>query len=283
MTDWIQGAISSDAAFRADAVRDEFVQAGLGEMYAPPDDINFTGTLADAMKEAKETRKWLLINLQDSSEFATQVLNRDVWRHETVREVIKSSFLFWQRDKTSPQGSAFVTSYQITCFPVVCIIDPRTGRKAKLWTSDKFRGPFVATDLLADFMGSNPYGSKISKQEDKAVVIDKPAERIIDVVEDEVDGQLSVPSLMPSDFAPTGADEAVRVAIRLSTGSKQQVSFKASDPLSIIQQWISATEQVPIAQLQVRHGHPPAILDFSLTCNIKDANLAGALLSVAKI
>ena len=41
-------------------------------------------------------RRWLLVNVQDSMEFASQVLNRDVWSHEAVKSIIAEHFLFWQ-------------------------------------------------------------------------------------------------------------------------------------------------------------------------------------------
>ena len=41
-------------------------------------------------------QKWLLVNVQDSSEFASQVLNRDVWSNHNVKEVIRQYFIFWQ-------------------------------------------------------------------------------------------------------------------------------------------------------------------------------------------
>ena len=36
------------------------------------------------------------MNVQDSTEFASQVLNRDVWSNHNVKEVIRQHFLFWQ-------------------------------------------------------------------------------------------------------------------------------------------------------------------------------------------
>ena len=41
-------------------------------------------------------KKWLLVNLQDSKEFASQVLNRDVWSNDNIEDIISAHFLFWQ-------------------------------------------------------------------------------------------------------------------------------------------------------------------------------------------
>lgn len=38
----------------------------------------------------------MLVNVQDSREFASQVLNRDVWSDDNVKDVIREHFVFWQ-------------------------------------------------------------------------------------------------------------------------------------------------------------------------------------------
>lgn len=40
--------------------------------------------------------RWLLVNLQDSKEFGSQILNRDVWSDYRVRELINQRFIFMQ-------------------------------------------------------------------------------------------------------------------------------------------------------------------------------------------
>ena len=44
----------------------------------------------------QSSNKWLLVNLQDSTEFSCQVLNRDLWSNEKVKKVIRNNFIFWQ-------------------------------------------------------------------------------------------------------------------------------------------------------------------------------------------
>jgi Thioredoxin-like len=45
---------------------------------------------------AKDTKRWLLVNLQRDSEFSCHALNRDVWRDELVENLIREGFVFWQ-------------------------------------------------------------------------------------------------------------------------------------------------------------------------------------------
>jgi len=49
-----------------------------------------------ARSQCTSTCKWLLINLQNTMEFACQVLNRDVWANKVVRELLKENFILWQ-------------------------------------------------------------------------------------------------------------------------------------------------------------------------------------------
>ena len=41
-------------------------------------------------------KKWLVVNIQNVSEFACQCLNRDVWSNPIVKNIIRDNFLFLQ-------------------------------------------------------------------------------------------------------------------------------------------------------------------------------------------
>ena len=50
-----------------------------------------------------------LVNVQSNSEFASHMLNRDVWREETVKNIIKVGFVLYQvRD---PSAAAIVFAF----------------------------------------------------------------------------------------------------------------------------------------------------------------------------
>ena len=292
MHNWVQEGphIPSLAELEAEAMQDELEEAGLGDLYRPPEDINTSGTLAEAMKKAKESGRWLLVNIQAADEFQSLVLNRDIWSHSTVKEIIRTCFVFWQRDRSTQQGSLFVSKYNLTQLPVVCVIDPRTGRKAKQWQADKFRGPLSAADILSDFMGENPYGAASPRMSSQSgSFISSPQEPIEqDVVELAPESPQKMvkidetPLSMPTDaISEPGAPDEVKVAIRLSNGTKKQVSFKADAPLSVVRQWVSATEQLAPSKFEVRQSHPPKPLDMSAGETVNSANIKGALLVVA--
>lgn len=55
------------------------VPSRLSELFRPPVDITFCGSFQAARDYAKEQNKWLIVNVQDMSDFNCQVLNRDIW------------------------------------------------------------------------------------------------------------------------------------------------------------------------------------------------------------
>jgi hypothetical protein len=303
MQGWVSGNtnIPSLAELEAEAIQDELEDAGLGQLYRPPEDLLATGNLADTMKKAKEEKKWLLVNIQAAEEFASHVLNRDIWSHSTIKEVIKAAFLFWQRDKATAQGSQFVTKYNITEFPAICVLDPRTGRKVKQWRVDKFKGPLSATDILADFLGENPFGTLVPSPRSSPNTLSRhdsmdssaglklssaTTDVAIEIEESPAPAKAAkiheTPLSMP-ELSNPGEPGEVKVAIRLSNGMKKQVSFKEFSPISVIRQWVSATEQISPSKFEVRLSHPPQPLDMNSGISVGEANVKGALLVVALV
>jgi len=72
--------------------------ARLSDMFAPPTHlIHKAGGFQGARVMAKDSKRWLLVNIQRDSEFASHALNRDVWRDELVENLIREGFIFWQQ------------------------------------------------------------------------------------------------------------------------------------------------------------------------------------------
>lgn len=70
----------------------------LTDMFAPPLSLIYMGPegFQGAKRMAKDSKRWLLVNLQRDSDFACHALNRDVWRDELVDNLIRAGFIFWQ-------------------------------------------------------------------------------------------------------------------------------------------------------------------------------------------
>ena len=71
--------------------------ARLADMFAPPEKLIYKeGGFEGARNMAKDNKRWLLVNIQRDSEFASHALNRDVWRDELVENLVREGFIFWQ-------------------------------------------------------------------------------------------------------------------------------------------------------------------------------------------
>ena len=70
----------------------------LSDMFSPPLSLVYMGPggFQGARNTAKDSKRWLLVNLQRDSDFACHALNRDVWRDELVDNLIRDGFIFWQ-------------------------------------------------------------------------------------------------------------------------------------------------------------------------------------------
>lgn len=68
----------------------------LADLFSPPVNLLFTEGWDLAKLFALDSKKWLLVNIQETSEFASQMLNRDTWKNSKVQDLIRNAFVFWQ-------------------------------------------------------------------------------------------------------------------------------------------------------------------------------------------
>ncbi|KAM3727555.1 UBX domain-containing protein [Dirofilaria immitis] len=101
----------------------------LQNLFRPPVDIMFSGDWDAVRAEAQLRGHWLLVNVQDDLEFACQTLNRDVWSNSSVKELLRSNFVFWQVHKDSADGNRVSNYYRTYTYPAIFIVDPRTGEQ----------------------------------------------------------------------------------------------------------------------------------------------------------
>ena len=111
----------------------------LAEMYRPPFELMSRLPWDQARQQGKDGEKWLLVNIQDSSIFDCQLLNRDIWKHPGITDTVKENFIFMQYSKDDPQSNQYIQYYfqdkdNQDAYPHIAIIDPRTGEKVKVWS-----------------------------------------------------------------------------------------------------------------------------------------------------
>ncbi|XP_065840616.1 UBX domain-containing protein 7-like [Oscarella lobularis] len=98
-------------------------------LFRPPVDITFSGSFDQAKEYACARGKWLLVNVQNPTEFSCQALNRDVWSNRDVRRSLKADFILWQVYNDSDEGEKFKQFYPFAEYPHIAFIDPRTGER----------------------------------------------------------------------------------------------------------------------------------------------------------
>jgi hypothetical protein len=62
----------------------------LAEIYKAPTDLCFQGTFEELRDAGRAQGRWLLVNIQSPTEFASQQLNADTWTDETLRAVVNA-------------------------------------------------------------------------------------------------------------------------------------------------------------------------------------------------
>lgn len=68
----------------------------LNENLRAPQELLFRGSFEDAKKFALSKEKYLVVNLQTRNDLMSIDQNRDLWRHESIKELIDNSFVFYQ-------------------------------------------------------------------------------------------------------------------------------------------------------------------------------------------
>ncbi|KAJ1950088.1 UBX domain protein Ubx2, partial [Dispira parvispora] len=68
----------------------------LADLFRPPFDLIQVMDFDKAREVAKTEHKWLMVNIQKVSEFACQILNRDLWSDIAVKQVVRENFVFLQ-------------------------------------------------------------------------------------------------------------------------------------------------------------------------------------------
>ncbi|KAB5522812.1 hypothetical protein GE09DRAFT_493473 [Coniochaeta sp. 2T2.1] len=160
-------------------------QQRLADLFRPPYQLMSSHAIwDDAREQGKEEEKWLLVNLQDMTDFRCQALNRDIWKNEAVADLVRENFIFLQYDKDDPIAQQYISFYfpnraheNPNNYPHVSIVDPRTGEQVKVWSGVPFPD---ATDFhaqLAEFLDRY----SLDPQAKNPVVKQKRPERVVDV------------------------------------------------------------------------------------------------------
>lgn len=125
-------------------------QEDLGGMFTMPRGLAFDGTFSEAKAHATRTARWLLVSVHDPAEFSCQALVRDVFRDETVIELIRSHFVLCQVHRNTPGAFEFEAYYTVPTLPHVAVLNPFTGEEIHLFkTLDVNTGEHFAAAVVS--------------------------------------------------------------------------------------------------------------------------------------
>lgn len=108
-------------------------QKRLADLFKPPFDIIERTNLDGAKIKGRAEKKWILLNIQDQTEFQSQVLNRDFWSNKKIKQAVRDHFIFLQFQNDSLNGQNYVNFYHVDVYPHISILDPMTGERVFHW------------------------------------------------------------------------------------------------------------------------------------------------------
>ncbi|KAI8320298.1 hypothetical protein GQ54DRAFT_305610 [Martensiomyces pterosporus] len=129
----------------------------LAELFKPPFDIMHVGDFESARQSATRSGKWLLVNIQDLTDFRCQSVNRDIWRHDIIKDVVKKYFVFFQIAVDTVEGSKLASLYNAGSFPFIAAIDPKTGEMKYAFT--RVSNTDDVLDDVMSFTSAHPLGA----------------------------------------------------------------------------------------------------------------------------
>ncbi|KAL4808452.1 putative UBX domain protein [Aspergillus unguis] len=259
----------------------------LAELYRPPFEIMSRLPWDVAREEGREHEKWILVNIQDPSIFDCQILNRDLWKNEGIKETIQEHFIFLQYTKDDPRAAPYVQYYFQNSdvsdnYPHIAIIDPRTGEQMKIWSGPPVLKPADFLMQLHEFL--DRYSLKHNVRNPVAKRKPETKEKTIDAMTEEEMMELAMKNSLgaeagqsqkvedPDDLTRSSGDikgkgkavdegmdmdepdetEAVKTSAFSSIPSDQPHAEPAADPATT-------------TRIQFRHPNGRVIRRFSLT------------------
>ena len=126
--------------------------ARLADMFAPPDHLIYKeGGFEGARTMAKDSKRWLLVNLQRDSEFSCHALNRDVWRDELVENLVREGFILWQTVSTR----SLIQGCKKGCFLPLFKNNPQISPLARLHSPPTIHSALSTNPFDAHFNSSD--------------------------------------------------------------------------------------------------------------------------------
>lgn len=235
-------------------------QRRLANLFRPPFDIISKLSIDAAKVQCKQENKWLLINIQDTTEFQSQVLNRDFWSNGRVKQIVRDNFIFLQYQNDSPNGVSYLNFYHADAFPHIAILDPLTGERVFKWTDGVVPQVDEWEDDVHDFLSkfslhpdsSNPVVKHEPKFDPDALTEEQQIELALkqsmnnadesaaeQEPEPEPEKQLDpFEAIVPTDHPEPTSGDITRIQIRFPNGKRLVHKFSLTDTILTLFQWL---------------------------------------------
>lgn len=256
----------------------------LAEMYRPPFEIMSRVPWDVARDEGRENEKWLLVNVQDTSIFDCQVLNRDLWKDKTVQETVREHFVFLQFSKDDPKAAPYLQYYfqgsdVSDNYPHIAIVDPRTGEQMKVWS-----GPPVikASDFLMqlhEFLDRyslnhnvrNPVAKRKSEKQEKTVDAMTEEEMMEMAINNSLGGGLAAGPKLEDPDDLTRSTEDVKGKGRATGAHDHAMS-------DVIPEAAGEVEESPFSSIPSNRPHAEPEADPATTTRIQFRHPSGRVI-----
>ncbi|KAF8119098.1 hypothetical protein N665_0001s0149 [Sinapis alba] len=279
----------------------------LSSLYRAPLKLLFQGSFEEAKSTSSRQNLWLLVNLQSTTEFASHMLNRDLWANEVVSQAIESSFILSQVYDDTTEGKKVSSFYRIeSAPPVVLLIDPITGQKMRSW-----RGEIEAHGFVEDLMkymddGPHEYMASLTrnkrmktdesletKEEDtcsssnQSIVVSswgQGFEESAEVVkQEEEETCLEFPVLTEEPKGDCDKSVVCSVCIRFPDGRRKQRKFLKNEPIQLL--WSFCYSQMVESEkkaFKLVQAIPGAskTLEYGANATFDQSGLANSMISV---
>ncbi|KAK4174502.1 hypothetical protein QBC36DRAFT_39005 [Triangularia setosa] len=260
----------------------------LAELFRPPYDLISDLSWDEARDEGKEEKKWILVNLQDSSDFQCQMLNRDVWKDAAIVALVNENFIFLQYDRQDPSAERYINFYfpnrtheNPNNYPHVSVVDPRTGEQVKVWSGSPFPSASDFHSQLVEFLDRYSLAANSKNPVTKA----KRPERVVDVDRLTEEQQLELALQNSLEAATGGGSPPSNIddpdALTRSTGNlaaeykgkakAEEQPAEAAQPESSFDKIASdkphtepAADPKTTTRIQIRHSNGRTIRRFRL-------------------
>ncbi|KAK4156632.1 hypothetical protein C8A00DRAFT_12464 [Chaetomidium leptoderma] len=254
----------------------------LADLFRPPYDLISHMSWDEARDEGKESKKWLLVNLQDTSDFNCQALNRDIWKDEAVKSLVKENFIFLQYEKSDFAAEQYITFYfpneshqNPNNYPHVSIIDPRTGEQVKVFSGIPFPSALDFHAQLAEFLDRY----SLSAHSKNPVPTAKRPERVVNVdrMTEEEMLEMALQNSLDANGGPKQPNIPDPDELTVSTGASEEGKGKENaEAAAAVEE--PATAESAFARIVSDRPHTEPTADPATTTRLQVRNPPGRII-----